>query len=106
MALNTHWLSGTSFLALFTEAIEGTEKTLADRLDRRGELDRPEDVLTTVLIETLQTRLETVNGALRDLSTSRPNQPAVSKFDFAVCDMRDPKSDVLGADGAFLLRVR
>lgn len=69
MPANQHWLSGTSFLPLFSEAIEGTERLLADRLDRRGELDRPEDVLTTVLIETLQTKLDTVNGSLRDRST-------------------------------------
>jgi len=106
MPADQHWLSGTSFLPLFSEALEGTERLLADRLDRRGELDRPEDVLTTVLIETLQTRLETVNGSLRDLSTSRANHPAVSKFEFAVCDMRDPKGDALGADGAFIFRVR
>lgn len=106
MTQGNHWLAGTSFLSLFGEAIEGTEKALADRLDRRGELDRPEDVITTVLIEMLQARLGTVNAALRDLSTSRHNQPAVSKFDFSVCDMRDPKGDALGADLAFIFRVR
>ncbi|QDU68203.1 hypothetical protein [Engelhardtia mirabilis] len=106
MTQDKHWLGGTSFLPLFSEAIEGTEKLLADRLDRRGEIDRSEDILTTILIETLQSRLDTVNGSLRDLSASRPNQPAVSKFDFSICDMRDPKGDALGADFAFIFRVR
>ncbi|MCP4966202.1 MAG: hypothetical protein GY926_13335 [bacterium] len=106
MTAHDHWLQGTSFLSLLHEAVQGAERLLADRMDQRGEIERQEDVLTTVLVEELQRRLETVNGAIRDLSGSREGHPSVSKFDFSVCDMRDPKGDALGADIAFILRVR
>lgn len=106
MTENKHWLRGTGFLSLLTGAIEGTEMALAHRL-AAGEVERDEDVLTTVLMETLQERLRTVSAALHDLPTSHPSQPTVSRFDFSICDMRKSgRADAIGADVAFVLRVR
>lgn len=101
-----HWLKGSSFLPLFHEAVEAVERTIADRLDRRAELERPEETITTILIESLQHRLEGVKRNLQDLQQYHPNQPAVSRFDFAICDMQSANRDVLGADFAFIFRVR
>jgi hypothetical protein len=101
-----HWLSGSSFLPLLNEAVQSVERDISDRLDRRGELDRPEPTITTVLIENLQARLDAVRGNLRDLQNFRANQPAVSRFDFTVCDMQSGNRDVLGADLAFIFRTR
>ena len=101
-----HWLNRSSILPLLHEAIETVERTITNRLDVRGELERAEPIITTVLMESLERSLDSVSNNLRDLQESRTNQPAVSRFEFTICDMQPGNRDVLGADVAFVFRTR